>query len=313
MFKKKYILIQKKCIIDTFGGIMESNIIECYIKVIRGLKIKLTKYDSIIEFYFFYEKENKWLPAKKETLEKKLNIVDLCFFMYNNSNKIIYINSDVDSIKTIYDVSLKKITSYITIKNNNTILYIDYLQNFDEIIINSFHYTVDYFIKNFIKIFDFLLKTDNNYIIIKNNNIYSVEGNKVGLKFDDDLFFIDMNFLNIVNVVFNNKIYTYNNFEEFKDAIYNFIVGYNTNVETTNIVYTNNATVILTIENNDKDFYFTEPHFEIEVPYDFDSFIKSKTIIKILKGRIGNHYKVWEGNIYKFEIEYKGRKEILYL
>lgn len=118
-------------------------------------------------------------------------------------------------------------------------------------------------------------------------------------------------------IYFNKKRYFNNDYSKLiKDVIY-YINEYNKNIKIEKLIpitkHIDKASVTLTIENIDKDFYFTEEPFEIEVPYDFDSFIKSKTIIKILKGRIRNHYKVWEGNIYKFEIEYNWRKEILYL
>ena len=294
---------------------MEKNYIETYESKINinnhVLYLKLIKINN--EEYFYCKLVEEWLEVTKEFIENEMKLTsdDIIKNKYTSS---LILTTDLE-ISSIYNSLENKIEFYFLMKNGDDFVIIKekYIKKFNKIFINNSYYPTDYFINNYMYIFNFLIKTDNDYVIINKNNIYSVENNKVGLKFDDDLFFIDMNFLNIVNIVFNNKIYTYNNFEEFKDAIYNFIVGYNTNVETTNIVYTNNATVTLTIENIDKDFYFTEEPFEIEVPYGFDSFIKSKTIIKILKGRIGNHYKVWEGNIYKFEIKYNGRKEILYL
>ena len=241
----------------------------------------------------------------------KLTSDDIIKNKYTSS---LILTTDLE-ISSIYNSLENKIEFYFLMKNGDDFVIIKekYIKKFNKIFINNSYYPTDYFINNYMYIFNFLIKTDNDYVIINKNNIYSVNGNKVGLKFDDELFFLDRNFLNIVKIVFNNKIYTISNFDEFKTAVYDYIIGYNTNIEILNLKYNNNAIVTLTIENIDKDFYFTEEPFEIEVPYGFDSFIKSKTIIKILKGRIGNHYKVWEGNIYKFEIKYNGRKEILYL
>lgn len=294
---------------------MEKNYIETYESKINinnhVLYLKLIKINN--EEYFYCKLVEEWLEVTKEFIENEMKLTsdDIIKNKYTSS---LILTTDLE-ISSIYNSLENKIEFYFLMKNGDDFVIIKekYIKKFNKIFINNSYYPTDYFINNYMYIFNFLIKTDNDYVIINKNNIYSVNGNKVGLKFDDELFFLDRNFLNIVKIVFNNKIYTISNFDEFKTAVYDYIIGYNTNIEILNLKYNNNAIVTLTIENIDKDFYFTEEPFEIEVPYGFDSFIKSKTIIKILKGRIGNHYKVWEGNIYKFEIKYNGRKEILYL
>ena len=294
---------------------MEKNYIETYESKINinnhVLYLKLIKINN--EEYFYCKLVEEWLEVTKEFIENEMKLTsdDIIKNKYTSS---LILTTDLE-ISSIYNSLENKIEFYFLMKNGDDFVIIKekYIKKLNKIFINNSYYPTDYFINNYMYIFNFLIKTDNDYVIINKNNIYSVNGNKVGLKFDDELFFLDRNFLNIVKIVFNNKIYTISNFDEFKTAVYDYIIGYNTNIEILNLKYNNNAIVTLTIENIDKDFYFTEEPFEIEVPYGFDSFIKSKTIIKILKGRIGNHYKVWEGNIYKFEIKYNGRKEILYL
>lgn len=179
-------------------------------------------------------------------------------------------------------------------------------------------YEANYFEKNFLML---LCNIENvfmdGWIILNENYIYGIEDNKIKLKINNDFFYIDDLFLKFQKICFNNKRFFNDDYDKLFREVVDYLNEYNKNIKLEKIQpiinYGGNAKVTFTIDNYDRDFHFTEEPFEIEIPYDFDRFIKSHTIKKMLRNKIKKHYKAWDGNFYRFDIEYNGRKETLFL
>ena len=170
---------------------MEKNYIETYESKINinnhVLYLKLIKINN--EEYFYCKLVEEWLEVTKEFIENEMKLTsdDIIKNKYTSS---LILTTDLE-ISSIYNSLENKIEFYFLMKNGDDFVIIKekYIKKFNKIFINNSYYPTDYFINNYMYIFNFLIKTDNDYVIINKNNIYSVNGNKVGLKFDDELFF----------------------------------------------------------------------------------------------------------------------------
>lgn len=286
-----------------------NDIIFTYIKIENTWeKVKAI---SIAEIFNFNNTKELYDYIIENNIE---SFLDLSNFNLNNAefrNKLI--------ISDIGDNIIPYLVFYE--KNKSNIVKSYDILNIKKIIFKEREYDVDYFFRNFFGLYSCIFSKGkisiDSWMIIDYQYIYGIENNKLKLKIGDTLFYIDDLFLKFQKICFNHKRFFNDDYDKLFREVVDYLNEYNKNIKLEKIQpiinYGGNAKVTFTIDNYDRNFHFTEPPFEIEIPYNFDDFIKSHSIKKMLRNKIKKHYKAWDGNFYRFDIEYNGRKETLFL
>lgn len=292
-----------------------------------GARFKIERFEEKIYIYVFDSESSNWYPV---TIDDFLEFIDI-----NSKDEIINLLNttldvsyfDYDNIefrnKLFIDDNSENIIPYLVFyeKNKSNLIRIYDINNVLNIEFKDRVYDKEYFSKNFFQLYICLTKlfgiSMDGWLIIDPKYVYGIENNKLKLKIGNTLFYVDDLFLKFQKICFNHKRFFNDDYDKLFREVVDYLNEYNKNIKLEKIQpiinYGGNAKVTFTIDNYDRNFHFTEQPFEIEIPYNFDDFIKSHSIKKMLRNKIKKHYKAWDGNFYRFDIEYNGRKETLFL